>query len=46
VLDVIIGNRVAPEVELGGLDIPEVGMLGYNDFAIIKGKREEATNGA
>jgi Amt family ammonium transporter len=46
VLDVILGNRVAPEVELGGLDIPEVGVLGYSDFAIIKGKREEASNGA
>jgi Amt family ammonium transporter len=45
VLDVIIGNRVAPEVELGGLDIPEVGVLGYSDFVISKTKREEAANG-
>ena len=40
-----MGNRVSPEAELGGLDIPEVGMLAYNDFAIVKGKREEAANG-
>jgi Amt family ammonium transporter len=46
VLDVIVGNRVSPEVELGGLDIPEVGVLAYSDFPIIKGKREEAANGA
>ena len=44
-VDVTMGNRVSPEAELGGLDIPEVGMLAYNDFAIVKGKREEAANG-
>jgi Amt family ammonium transporter len=44
-LDVILGNRVSPEVELGGLDIPETGVLGYNDFVISKTKREEAANG-
>jgi Amt family ammonium transporter len=44
-MEAVIGNRVSPEVELGGLDIPEVGVLAYNDFAIIKGKREEAANG-
>jgi Amt family ammonium transporter len=45
-VDVIIGNRVSPETELGGLDIPEVGVLAYSDFAIVKGKREEAANGS
>jgi ammonium transporter, Amt family len=44
-VDVIIGNRVSPEVELGGLDIPETGVLAYPDFSVLKGKREEAANG-
>ncbi len=44
-IDVIIGNRVSPEAELGGLDIPETGVLAYPDFALIKGKREETANG-
>jgi Amt family ammonium transporter len=44
-LDVIMGNRVSPEAELGGLDIPETGILAYPDFSVIKGKREEAANG-
>jgi Amt family ammonium transporter len=44
-IEVLIGNRVSPEVELGGLDVPETGVLAYPDFALIKGKREEAANG-
>lgn len=44
-IDVIIGNRVSAEVELGGLDIPETGVLAYPDFALIKGKREDTANG-
>jgi Amt family ammonium transporter len=44
-IEVVIGNRVSPEIELGGLDIPETGVLAYPDFALIKGKREEAANG-
>jgi ammonium transporter, Amt family len=28
-LDVLVGNRVAPEVELAGLDVPEMGAEGY-----------------
>jgi Amt family ammonium transporter len=28
-IDATIGNRVSPEVELTGLDIPELGVLGY-----------------
>ncbi len=44
-VDVIIGNRVSAEVEMGGLDIPETGVLAYPDFSVIKGKREEAANG-
>jgi Amt family ammonium transporter len=34
VSDLITPIRVAPEVELEGLDIPEVGAPGYPDFAI------------
>ena len=44
-VELIIGNRVSPEAELGGLDIPETGVLAYPDFSVIKGKREEAANG-
>jgi Amt family ammonium transporter len=44
-IEVLIGNRVSPEVEMGGLDVPETGVLAYPDFALIKGKREEAANG-
>ena len=29
VLDAVVGNRVAPEVELEGLDVPEMGGHGY-----------------
>jgi ammonium transporter, Amt family len=29
VLEAVMGNRIAPEVELAGLDIPEMGMWGY-----------------
>ena len=28
----IVGNRVAPEVELAGLDVPEMGVPGYPEF--------------
>jgi Amt family ammonium transporter len=44
-IEVLIGNRVSPEIELGGLDVPETGVLAYPDFALIKGKPEEALNG-
>jgi Amt family ammonium transporter len=45
IIEVIIGNRVSPEAELGGLDIPETGVLAYPDFALLKGKREDTANG-
>jgi hypothetical protein len=32
VLDAIIGNRVSAEVEIGGLDMPEMGALAYPEF--------------
>ena len=44
-IDVIIGNRVSPEVELGGLDVPETGILAYPDFVLAKSDRKETANG-
>ncbi|MDP4092098.1 MAG: ammonium transporter [Bacillota bacterium] len=36
VLDKIMGIRVAPEAEIGGLDIPEMGILAYPDYVLTK----------
>jgi Amt family ammonium transporter len=33
-LDVLVGNRVSAEVELAGLDLPEMGALGYPEFVL------------
>jgi len=35
-LDVIIGNRVTPDVELLGLDVPEMGTEGYSGIKMDK----------
>jgi Amt family ammonium transporter len=35
-LDKVWGMRVSPEVELKGLDLDEMGALGYPDFEILK----------
>ena len=35
--DVIIGNRVSAEVEMEGLDLPEMGALAYPEFALAPG---------
>jgi Amt family ammonium transporter len=37
VLDKIIGNRVSAEVELQGLDLPEMGALAYPEFTLSAG---------
>jgi len=37
VLDVLVGNRVSAEVELEGLDLPEMGALGYPEFVLHPG---------
>jgi ammonium transporter, Amt family len=37
VVDVIVGNRVSAEVEIGGLDLPEVGALAYPEFVVSSG---------
>jgi Amt family ammonium transporter len=36
-VDVIVGNRVSAEVELSGLDLPEVGALAYPEFVLSPG---------
>jgi Amt family ammonium transporter len=41
-VDALIGNRVSAEVELEGLDIPEMGVLGYPDFALVPGTQPTA----
>ena len=33
-VDVLIGNRVSAEVEVAGLDLPEMGALAYPEFAL------------
>jgi Amt family ammonium transporter len=35
VCDMAMGLRVAPEVEIEGLDIPEMGALAYPDFSLV-----------
>ena len=37
VLDAVLGNRVSAEVELEGLDIPEMGAMAYPDFVLTPG---------
>ncbi len=36
IVDVIVGNRVSEEVEVDGLDIPEMGVTGYNGMVMDK----------
>ena len=36
-VDVTVGNRVSAAAELQGLDVPEMGVLGYPDFVITPG---------
>jgi Amt family ammonium transporter len=33
-IDKVVGHRVSAEVEIGGLDLPEMGALAYPDFQI------------
>ena len=37
VVEKIIGNRVSAEDEIAGLDMPEMGALGYPDFVLTPG---------
>ena len=34
-IDVFVGQRVSAEVELEGLDLPEMGALGYPEFQLV-----------
>ena len=38
IVDATIGNRVPADTELAGLDIPEMGVLAYPDFALKTGE--------
>jgi len=42
VVDAVMGIRVAPELELAGVDIPEMGVLAYPDFG---GSALDSANG-
>lgn len=44
IVDVVVGQRVSPESELAGLDIPEMGALGYPEF-VLKAYRDQAPLG-
>ena len=35
-LDKLVGNRVEPEVEMLGLDLPEMGIEGYSGIRLDK----------
>jgi Amt family ammonium transporter len=41
-VDVTIGNRVSAEVEIEGLDIPEMGALAYPEFVLHPGTRNNS----
>ena len=34
IIDAVVGQRVAPKAEMEGLDLPEMGALGYPEFEI------------
>jgi Amt family ammonium transporter len=34
-IDVFVGQRVSAEAELEGLDLPEMGALGYPEFQLV-----------
>jgi Amt family ammonium transporter len=35
ILDIIVGQRVSIETEVAGLDLPEMGQLGYPEFVFV-----------
>ncbi len=37
VVDALVGNRVSAEAEIEGLDMPEMGAMGYPDFVMTPG---------
>jgi Amt family ammonium transporter len=44
VLDVVLGNRVPADVELEGLDLAEMGAMGYPDFVMTQGPNAPGHN--
>ena len=36
IAELLVGNRVSAEVEIEGLDIPEMGVAGYNGMVMDK----------
>ena len=44
ILDKVWGLRVAPEAELDGLDIPEMGVLAYPDLQLLKNDLDYASD--
>lgn len=45
ILDKIVPMRVSPEVEIQGLDIPEIGALAYPEFSLTGSGDVDASNG-
>ena len=39
-MDIVVGQRVSAATELQGLDIPEMGALGYPEFQLISASLE------
>ena len=39
-VDVVVGQRVSAATELQGLDIPEMGALGYPEFQLVSASLE------
>jgi Amt family ammonium transporter len=46
IVEAVMGNRVAPEVEIQGLDLPEMGALAYPDFVLTPGGGMSLTEAA
>ena len=44
IVDAVLGNRVSAEIELEGLDTPEMGALAYPDFVITQGPNAPGHN--
>jgi Amt family ammonium transporter len=45
VIEKIVGNRVPKEVEMEGLDMPEMGVLGYSGFVMDKAGESPVSKG-
>ena len=45
-IELLVGNRVAPEVEVAGLDIPEMGVPGYSGIKLDRHAETPLSRGA